>query len=295
MRAGAGERYHEWEGAMVKRSWRWALVALVGAPGCLVSQSKYDALQAEFDDYKTAAEKREQGLQATIQTLEDAIRAERVKVADLEKQLEVLRAEKVALATDKTRMAATESQLIAALKELEERKVAAEKRIAEYRELLSKFKGLIDSGKLRVRIIDGQMIVELATDVLFPSGSAVLSAEGKAAVVEVTQVLASIPGKKYQVAGHTDNVPIRTSKYPSNWYLAFDRAHSVLQAMVESGMPMTRVNAASNGEFRPTAGNDTDEARAKNRRIDIIVVPDLSELPGADELQKLDPQGARGT
>ena len=192
-------------------------------------------------------------------------------------------------------MMATESQLIAALKELEERKVAAEKRIAEYRELLSRFKALIDSGKLRVRIIDGQMIVELATDVLFPSGSAVLSAEGKAAVVEVTQVLASIQGKKYQVAGHTDNVPIRTSKYPSNWYLAFDRAHSVLQAMVESGMPLNRVNAASNGEFRPTAGNDTDEARAKNRRIDIIVVPDLSELPGAEELQKLDPASGKGS
>jgi chemotaxis protein MotB len=280
---------------MAMRGWRWAGVALLVAPGCLVSQSKYDALQAEYDEYKTAAEKREQGLQATIQSLEDAIRAERVKVADLEKQLEVLRAEKVALATDKTRMMATESQLIAALKELEERKVAAEKRIAEYRELLSRFKALIDSGKLRVRIIDGQMIVELATDVLFPSGSAVLSAEGKAAVVEVTQVLASIQGKKYQVAGHTDNVPIRTSKYPSNWYLAFDRAHSVLQAMVESGMPLNRVNAASNGEFRPTAGNDTDEARAKNRRIDIIVVPDLSELPGAEELQKLDPASGKGS
>lgn len=280
---------------MKVNDWRWTGLALLVAPGCLVSQSKYDALKNEFDEYKAAAEKRELGFQTTIQLLEEAIRAERSKIADLEKQLEVLRAEKVALATDRTRMAATEAQLIAALKELEERKVAAEKRIAEYRELLSKFKNLIDSGKLRVRIIDGQMIVELATDVLFPSGSAVLSAEGKAAVVEVTQVLASIPGKKYQVAGHTDNVPIRTAKYPSNWYLAFDRAHSVLQAMVESGMPMTRVNAASNGEFRPTAANDSDETRAKNRRIDIIVVPDLSELPGAEELQKLDPQSGSGS
>lgn len=271
----------------------WALgVTMCVAPGCLVSQSKYDALQQEFDEYKVASERRERGHQATIESLEDAIRAERARIADLDKQLEILRAEKVALASDKTRMAATEAQLLAALKELEERKVAAERRIAEYRDLLARFRTLIESGKLRVRIIDGQMVVELATDVLFPSGSAVLSPEGRAAILEVAGVLVTIPDKRYQIVGHTDNVPIRTSRHPSNWFLGFDRAHSVLQAMMEAGMPVTRINAASSGEFKPTAGNDTDEARARNRRIEIIVVPDLSQLPGAEELQKLDPQAA---
>jgi len=59
--------------------------------------------------------------------------------------------------------------------------------------------------------------------------------------------------------------------------------------MVAAGLPNTTISASSYGEFRPTAGNDTDEARSKNRRIEIIVVPDLSQLPGAEELQKLDP------
>ncbi len=271
----------------------WVLVGatLLTSTGCTVWQSDYDKLKKEYGDFKTAAEDRDAKNQITIQKLEDALRLETERVAALESQLTALNAEKVALTLDKTRLQTTEQELMKALREVQERKMAAEKRIAEYRDLMARFKTLIDAGKLRVRIIDGQMVVELATDVLFPAGSAVLSAEGKAAVVEVTQVLASIPDKRYQIAGHTDNVPIRTQRYRSNWDLGFDRAHSVLQAMTETGMPTTRISASSYGEFRPTATNDSDEGRAKNRRIEIIVVPDLSQLPGAEELEKLTPNG----
>lgn len=266
-------------------------VAALTSTQCTVWQSDYDKLQKDFDDYKTLAEAREAKNQATIQKLEDALRLEKERVAALEKQIEALNAEKVALTVDRTRLQATEAELQKALREVQERKMAAEKRIAEYRDLLSRFKALIDAGKLSVRIVDGQMVVELATDVLFPSGSAVLNRDGKAAVVEVAQVLASIPERRYQIAGHTDDVPIRTARYRSNWDLAFDRAHSVLQAMMEAGMPSTRISASSYAEFRPTAENTSDEGRAQNRRIEIIVVPDLSQLPGAEELEALDPKG----
>jgi chemotaxis protein MotB len=69
--------------------------------------------------------------------------------------------------------------------------------------LLGKFKKLIDAGKLKVKIVDGRMVVELATDVLFDSGSAKLSDAGKAAIVEVSQVLATIGERSFQVEGHT--------------------------------------------------------------------------------------------
>lgn len=266
-----------------------ACCAIVGM-GCVVWESDYDKLKKEHDDYKALSEARDAKNQETIERLEDALRFETERAAALEKQIEALNAEKVALSIDKTRLQATEAELVKALREVQERKMAAEKRVAEYRDLLTRFKSLIDAGKLRVRIVDGQMVVELATDVLFPSGSAVLSPDGRAAVVEVATVLASIPERRFQIAGHTDTVPIRTARYRSNWDLAFDRAHSVLQAMIDAGMPNTRISASSYGEYRPTASNDTDEGKAKNRRIEIIVVPDLSQLPGAEELEQLDPQ-----
>jgi len=263
---------------------------VAASSSCVVWESDYDKLKKEFGDFKNVSEAREAKDQATLQKLEDALRFETERVATLEKQIEALNGEKIMLSLDKTRLQATEQELFKALRELQERKALAEKRVSEYRDLISRFKALIDSGKLRVRIIDGQMVVELATDVLFPAGSAVLSPEGKAAVVEVATVLASIPDRRFQIAGHTDNVPIRTARYRSNWDLGFDRAHSVLEAMTAAGMPTTRISASSYGEFRPTASNDSDEGKAKNRRIEIIVVPDLSQLPGAEELEKLDPK-----
>lgn len=272
----------------MKLSWIISGLALSTAlPGCIVSQAKYDRLKAEFEDYQDEAEAREESHQATIKSLEDALREEQARINDLDKQIAQLKAEKMALASDKSRMAKTEAELIAALRELEERKALAERRVAEYRNLLSRFKSLIDAGKLRVRIIDGQMVVELATDVLFTSGSAALSPEGKQAIMEVARVLREIPDRRYQIAGHTDDIPIRTSRYPSNWYLAFDRAHSVTQAMFEAGMGANQLSAASYGEFRPSVPNTDDASRARNRRIEIIVVPDLSQLPGAEELEQL--------
>ncbi len=89
-----------------------------------------------------------------------------------------------------------------------------------------------------------------------------MSAAGINAVKEVSKQLTAIPGKRYQVEGHTDNVPIATAVFPSNWELASARAITVMKSMIDAGMPA-------------------------NRRIAIVVVPDLSTLPGYEELQKL--------
>lgn len=271
-----------------------ALLA-VGAGGACVSSSKHEALQREFDDFRGEAAAREERNAASIAKLEEVLTTERdrflTEEARLQRLIDALNAEKVALVGDKDRMKAAEQELQKALKELQARKAQIEARVAEYRGLLTRFKGLIDAGKLRVRIQNGKMIVELATDILFPSGSAELSAEGRAAVTEVAGVLASIPDREFQVEGHTDNVPIRTKAFPSNWELAFARANSVLQAMVAGGMAPSRISASSAGEFRPRADNTSEDGRAKNRRIEIIVVPDLSQLPGAEELERLDADG----
>jgi chemotaxis protein MotB len=81
-------------------------------------------------------------------------------------------------------------------------------------------------------------------------------------------------------------VPIKTEKYPSNWELASARALTVVRTMIGAGMPATRVSAASYGEFKPVAANDGADGKKANRRIEIVVVPDLSNLPGFEELKQ---------
>ncbi|HVE81711.1 MAG TPA: OmpA family protein, partial [Myxococcales bacterium] len=151
-------------------------------------------------------------------------------------------------------------------------------------------KTLIDAGKLKVRIREGRMVVALATDVLFPSGSSTLSKDGKAAIAEVAGLLASIPDRKFQIEGHTDNVPVRGGQYFANWGLAANRALTVLSTMIDAGLPPERISAASFGDSAPAKPNDTPENRAANRRIEIVVVPDLASLPGFDELQRVSNQ-----
>lgn len=269
--------------------------------GCLVSKAKYDALQADLDSTRATLTQQVADRDAKIQTLEGALAAEKANVAELDRkrgELETALAaeserskglvdEKAALLADKSRMKGSIDEMKTALADLESRKAAAEKRVAEYQSLLDRFKKLIDAGKLSVKIVDGRMVVALATDVLFSSGSAELSPEGAAAITEVSQVLVTIPDRGFQVEGHTDNVPIKTDKYPSNWELASARALTVVRTMIAAGMPPNRVSAAAYGEFKPTAPNETPDGRKANRRIEIVVVPDLSSLPGFDELNKV--------
>lgn len=179
------------------------------------------------------------------------------------------------------------ARMTAALAEAEARKARADAALAEYRDLVARFQALIDSGTLSVKVVGGRMIVELATDVLFPPGSATLSRDGRAAVAEVAAVLSGIERREYQVAGHTDNVPIASDRFPSNWHLGSARAIAVIDVLVESGLAPDRVSAASYADTKPAGTNRTPEGRAENRRIEIAIVPDLSQLPGYDELAAL--------
>ncbi len=272
------------------------LVAAVVCSGC-VTQSTFDALKAQHDETVDQLTERNKqlgmaeakigDLDRTGKSLEAALVDEKEKVADANQRIARLMAEMASASKDKNKMQASIEEMTIAISDLEKRRAAAEARVNEFKSLLAKFKSLIDAGKLKVRIVDGRMVVVLATDILFSSGSANLSKDGKVALAEVAQVLASIPKRSFQVEGHTDNVPIATAQYPSNWELASSRAINVLKSMVESGLPTGRVSAASFGDSRPTAPNDTPEGKAQNRRIEIIIVPDLSGLPGFEELQKI--------
>lgn len=251
------------------------LVAVVVVSSGCVTQGTFDAMQADRDAQVATLKERDK----QVTDLKSALAAEQATVKVLSSKIAELEAAYGKTQSDK-------SALEGALAELKKRKEETEARVAEFKALLEKFKGLIDSGKLKVTIREGRMVVELATDILFASGSASLSKDGKAAIVEVAELLKTIPVRKFQVEGHTDNVPMKGA-FKSNWELASARALTVLHAMVDAGLAPERISAARFGDSRPTRDNATPENRAANRRIEIVVVPDLSSLPGFEELRRV--------
>lgn len=167
----------------------------------------------------------------------------------------------------------------AALAEAAAREARAAKRLDEYNSMLKQLKSMIDSGKLTVRIVRNKMVIELPEAVLFASGSAKLKDDGVRVLAELGPVLASLEGRQFQVGGHTDNKPIRTKRFPSNWELSGARAIDVTKLLIEYGVPGNRVSAAAYADTQPTETNETKEGRAKNRRIEIALQPNLDELP----------------
>lgn len=206
------------------------------------------------------------------------------EISKLEKELQ-------SSSKDRGQLKTSLEEMKKALAEMQKREDEQKKRLQEFNDLTQRFKKLIDAGTLSVRIIDGKMVVSLGSDVLFPSGSSKLSEKGQQTIKDVTAQLTGIPDKNYQVEGHTDNDPYR----PSNWELASNRALTVTKTMITEGMPATRISAASFGETHPIAPNDSKENKALNRRIEIVIVPDLSSLPGYEELQKYSEEQTKPT
>ena len=240
--------------------------------GCLVKQSTY---QKALDDNARLTQELSdsQKKQAdTEKTLGD-------KIKDLEGQLGQLDAstknKEAELGKVKGEKAATEQELA----ELRRQKDAAEKRVAAYKALQDKFRALVDTGKLQVVFRHGQMTLKLPSGILFPSGSAELSKGGQTALTEVVKILLQFKERRFLVAGHTDTQPIKTAEFKNNWYLSTARANSVVQYMIKERFPAKSLAAAGYGEFDPVAKNDTEPSREQNRRIEIILVPNLEELP----------------
>lgn len=172
-------------------------------------------------------------------------------------------------------MKATRAQLL----EVKTQQEKSQERLKAFRALNQRFRTLVSAGALDVSFRNGQMVLRLPSEVLFPSGRAELSKQGKEALTRVLDVLGSFRDRRFLIAGHTDNKKIRSGRFKSNWHLSTVRAVSVVQFMIEAGFEPKHLGAAGYGEFDPIAPNDTKENLAKNRRIEIILVPDLSELP----------------
>jgi chemotaxis protein MotB len=113
--------------------------------------------------------------------------------------------------------------------------------------------------------------LQMNSELLFLSGSADLAAESLPVLKKIAEVLKSLPNQ-VNIEGHTDNLPIGTSKFPSNWELSSARATTVVRDLIKNGIEPPRLSAIGYGEFHPVADNKTEEGRFKNRRVGLLII-----------------------
>ena len=117
------------------------------------------------------------------------------------------------------------------------------------------------------------LVISLREAGFFDSGSAVPKAEAEQTLRQIAGRLGATP-YDVRVEGHTDNVPIHTAEFDSNWELASARATRIARLFLEmKAIPPERISAAGYGEYHPVAANDTAQGRAENRRVDLVVMP----------------------
>lgn len=226
-----------------------------------------------------------QKMRAERDSLQKKLDDQTALVGDLSGRLEKLGQNVDKLASERGQLQAGLEDAKARLEELRKQKAAAEARAATFRTLVDKLRSMIDAGQIKVTIRNGRMLIALPNDVLFDSGKTALKKEGQDALARIAQVLAGMPkDRRFLVAGHTDNLPIKTARFPSNWELSTARAVEVAHLLIKSGMSPDVVGAAGYAEFDPVGANETPEQRALNRRIEIVLEPNLSDLPNLDNV-----------
>jgi len=139
-------------------------------------------------------------------------------------------------------------------------------------EMLNNISKFIDTSDLeeniKVSVYDGKITIRIKGKVLFESGNAELNEEAKPILSEIVRIFSEFPEYKINIKGHTDNIPISTKQFPSNWELSAIRSTTVLKYLIERGIHASRLTATGYGELLPLIPNTSDENRAINRRVE---------------------------
>jgi chemotaxis protein MotB len=146
-----------------------------------------------------------------------------------------------------------------------------------YEELLSGLEEQISRGEITITRLADQLNVNIVDKILFPSGEAELTEQGRGLLTRVGKILLQAKSKRIKVEGHTDNIPIHAklqSRFETNWELSVLRATHVVRFLEELiGLQPGNLEAAGFGQYRPIASNNTRQGRALNRRIEILLLP----------------------
>ncbi len=257
-------------------------------------QTKFDNLQAELQRCKTdyanleklyaSTEKAYKNMQASYDALAQkssaALEAQSVKTRELIRQLE----------QKEKNLAQERAELEKLQRELDERSA----RIGELEQILAKKDEILNRVKqslsasldefksqgLQVHMKDGKLYVSMQNKLLFDSGSWRLKGRGLSALNKIASVLADNPDIEITIEGHTDDVPYRGNAYiEDNWDLSVKRATTVVRQLLKNTrIDPKRLVAAGRSKYHPVAPNDTPQNRAKNRRIEVILVPNMAKI-----------------
>lgn len=175
-------------------------------------------------------------------------------------------------------------------------KQQAEKMKGIAKDILKVVEALMKNGQVKVSQSAHGIAIEINASLLFASGQASLEAGSIKALKAVGKVLAEVPND-IQVEGFTDNTPINTLAFPSNWELSSARASSVVRLFAESGVPPERLVVVGYGEFRPVETNSTPDGRARNRRVTVMILSDqqekITDIPVASQVSQTVPGDIR--
>lgn len=195
-------------------------------------------------------------LRSRSDSLSQSLSELRRKVADLDAENTKLKAESASLAK------AGEEQV--------------RKASLTHESLLEKLKPEISQGQVTITELKGRLTVTLADSILFEPGKAEVRKGGREILGKVAPILKDVSDKSIRIEGHTDNVQISRAlaqRYPTNWELSAARAINVARFLQDQGIDPGNLSAVACGEWKPVATNDTAEGKARNRRIEIILVP----------------------
>jgi chemotaxis protein MotB len=276
------------------RSWfrvSWLALSVLSLAGCGYSEDAWQAQLAKYnqlshqDDQEKAAHAADQKAladqQQLVAQLKEQLEKMGVNVSSLSQQLEQTGSQNKTLAKNL-------EEVNQALKEYQERASQLERIKQRFEVLRDKLKKLTELG-LKVEIRRNRMVIRLPGDVLFASGDDKLRPDGTKVLNAVADVILNdkqLSGRYFQIAGHTDNKPLKGGRFGDNWGLSAMRARQVLIYLIAplgtkeggGGLSPERLHAAGYGDTDPVGKNDTDAERQQNRRVELVLMPDVEEM-----------------
>jgi len=227
-------------------------------------QNKYNNLNESFEVLTTQSSKKlaeqskkNQELLAQLEEKERILAAESLRLENLQKEL---------------------SKRSAQIAELQNLINAKEAQMQQLKDAISKALLNFEGKGLTVEQKNGKIYVSMENKLLFSSGSWAVGTEGKKAVEQLATVLSQNKDINVLIEGHTDNVPYTGATIIDNWDLSVKRATAIVRILENKGVNQTQITAAGRSEYVPVSNNTTAEGKAKNRRIEIILAPNLDEI-----------------